>query len=129
MANLNKVALIGRLTRDPELKAFDNGGKVAQLGFAVNNRRKDPQSGKWVDVPVWLDVKAFNRENGRKLADLAGEHLRKGQQVYIEGHLVREEWTGKADGKKQAKLVVYLDEMQFLEKKVKEGTLVEDIPF
>ena len=117
MANLNKVMLIGRLTRDPEIKTFNNGGKVANIGFAVNNRRKNQQSGQWEDVPVWVDLKAFNREPGRKLADLVEQNLRKGQQVYIEGHLVLEEWTGKEDGKKKSKMAVIVDDLQFLEKR------------
>jgi single-strand DNA-binding protein len=115
MANLNRVTLIGRLTRDPEVKTFDNGGKVAHIGLAVNNRRKDPQTGEWSDAPVFLDLKAFNRETGRKLADAAEQHLRKGQQVYVEGRLVLEEWTGKEDGGKRSKLKVYVEELQFLE--------------
>ena len=53
MANLNKVMLIGRLTREPEIKEFSNGGKVANIGFAVNNNRKNAQTGQWEDVPVW----------------------------------------------------------------------------
>jgi len=106
--------LIGRLTRDPEIKTFTNGGKVANIGFAVNNRRKNQQSGQWEEVPVWVDLKAFNREPGRKMADLVEKYLSKGQQVYIEGHLVLEEWAGKEDGKKQSKMVVYVDEMEFL---------------
>ena len=117
MANLNRVMLIGRLTRDPETKEFSNGGKVANIGFAVNNRRKNQQSGQWEDVPVWVDLKAFNRDSGRKLADLAEKSLRKGHQVYVEGHLVLEEWTGKEDGKKQSKMVVYVDEIEFLERR------------
>ncbi|HCE98475.1 MAG: hypothetical protein A2X34_08565, partial [Elusimicrobia bacterium GWC2_51_8] len=117
MANLNKVMLIGRLTRDPEIKTFSNGGKVANIGFAVNNRRKNQQSGQWEEVPVWVDLKAFNREPGRKMADLVEKYLNKGQQVYIEGHLVLEEWAGKEDGKKQSKMVVYVDEMEFLGKR------------
>src|SRR5215472_1529183 len=52
MANLNKVMLIGRLTRDPETRTFANGGKVANIGFAVNNRRKNPQTDQWEDEPV-----------------------------------------------------------------------------
>src|SRR3989338_3680541 len=117
MANLNKVMLIGRLTRDPEIKTFGNGGKVANVGFAVNNRKKDKQSGEWVDVPVWIDLKVFNRETGRKMADLVESSLKKGQQIYVEGHLVLEEWTGKEDGKKASKMVVYVDDFQFLEKR------------
>ena len=114
MANLNKVMLIGRLTRDPEITEFDNGGKVAEMGFAVNNRRKNPVSGEWEDVPVWLNLKAFNRAAGRKLADLAGNNLRKGRQVYVEGHLALEEWTGKEDGKHRTKTLVYVDGLEFL---------------
>jgi single-strand DNA-binding protein len=117
MANLNKVMLIGRLTRDPEVRAFNTGGKVANFGFAVNNRRKNQQTGQWEDVPVFVDVKAFNRETGRKLADLVEQYLRKGQQVYIEGHLVLEEWVGKEDGKKQSRLRVVVDDLQFLERR------------
>ncbi|OGS09010.1 MAG: hypothetical protein A2270_04260 [Elusimicrobia bacterium RIFOXYA12_FULL_51_18] len=117
MGNLNKVMLIGRLTRDPEVREFSNGGRVANIGFAVNNTRKNPQSGQWEDVPVWVELKAFNRESGRKLADLAEKYLRKGQQIYVEGHLVLEEWTGKEDGKKQSKMMVYADEIQFLDKR------------
>ncbi len=117
MANLNKVMLIGRLTRDPEIKTFSNGGKVANIGFAVNNRRKSPESGQWEDVPVWLDLKAFNRETGRKLADFAEQYLKKGQQIYVEGHLVLEEWTGKEDGKKQSKVRIAVEDFQFLEKR------------
>ncbi|OGS41302.1 MAG: hypothetical protein A2506_11395 [Elusimicrobia bacterium RIFOXYD12_FULL_66_9] len=117
MANLNKVMLIGRLTRDPEIKVFGNGGKVANIGFAVNNRKKNAQTGTWDDVPVWLDLKAFSNEKGRKLADLAEQYLKKGQQVYVEGHLVLEEWAGKEDGKKASKLVIYVDNFEFLEKR------------
>jgi single-strand DNA-binding protein len=115
MGNLNKVMLIGRLTRDPEERAFSNGGKVANFGFAVNNRKKNMQSGEWEDVPVWIDVKAFNRETGRKLADLVMNYLHKGHQAYIEGHLVLEEW--EKEGQKRNKLVVYMDDVQFLQPK------------
>src|SRR5262249_12461573 len=65
MANLNKVLLIGRLTRDPEIVNFSTGGKVAKIGFAVNNRKKNQQTGQWEDVPVFLDVEAYNRDPGR----------------------------------------------------------------
>lgn len=115
MANLNRVMLIGRLTREPEIKEFEGGGKVANMGFAVNNRRRNQASGEWEEVPVWLTLKAFNRESGRKLADLAEKHLHKGQQAYVEGHLALEEWAGKEDGKKQSRLTVYVDSVEFLD--------------
>src|SRR5262249_14383537 len=115
MANLNKVMLIGRLTRDPELVTFSNGGKVAKLGFAVNNRKKNQQTGQWEDVPVFLDIEAYNREQGRQLADLVEQHLRKGSQVFVEGHLQLDQWQDKNDGSKRSKLKIVLDNLQFLE--------------
>jgi single-strand DNA-binding protein len=114
MANLNKVMLIGRLTRDPEVRTFSNGGKVAKIGFAVNNRKKDQATGQWVDDPVYLDIDAFNRETGRKLADLVEQYLKKGHQAYIEGNLVLDQWTDK-DGQKRSKLKIVLQDVQFLE--------------
>jgi single-strand DNA-binding protein len=114
MANLNKVMLIGRLTRDPEMRTFSNGGKVASFGFAVNNRKKNQTTGEWESEPVFVDVKAFNRQTGRQLADVVEQYLHKGNQAYIEGHLVLEQWTSQ-DGQKQSKLRVVLDELQFLE--------------
>ena len=117
MANVNKVVLIGRLTRDPEVRSFANGGKVAHIGFAVNNRRKNQQTGEWEELPVWVELKAFNRDSSRKLADLAELHLRKGHQAYIEGHLALEEWTAKDGGGKRSRTYVYVDEIQFLEKR------------
>ena len=114
MANLNKVMLIGRLTRDPEVKEFEGGGRVANVGFVVHNRRKNPESGQWEEVPVWLGLKAFNRPQGRQLADLAGK-LHKGRQVYVEGHLALEKWTGKEDGKHHSKTLVYVDAIEFMD--------------
>jgi len=113
MANLNKVMLIGRLTRDPEIRTFSNGGKVAKFGFAVNNRKKNPQSGQWEDEPVFLDVEAFNRGEFGKQADLVEQYLTKGRQVFIEGHLKLDQW--EKDGQKRSRLVIVMDNMQFLE--------------
>ncbi|OGR43853.1 MAG: hypothetical protein A2X35_09080 [Elusimicrobia bacterium GWA2_61_42] len=120
MGNLNKVMLIGRLTRDPEVTEFKNGGKVANLGFAVHNRRKNAQTGEWEETPVWLNLKAYNHEPGRKLADLAGL-LKKGRQVFVEGHLVLEQWDGKEDKQHHSKLFVYVDSVEFLGEKPREA--------
>lgn len=115
MANLNKVFFIGRLTRDPEGRTFGNGGKVVKLGLAVNNRKKNRDTGEWEDDPVFLDLEVFNRgENGRQ-ADLAEESLAKGHQLFVEGHLKLDQWT--KDGEKRSKLVVVVDNFQFLEPK------------
>jgi single-strand DNA-binding protein len=114
MANLNKVMLIGRLTRDPEVRMFPNGGKVAKFGFAVNNRRKNSQTGQWEDEPVFLDVEAFNRGEFGKQADLCEQYLRKGAQTFIEGHLQLDQWTSQ-DGQKRKLLKIVVDNFQFLE--------------
>lgn len=112
MSDLNKVMLIGRLTRDPEVKEFPDGGKVAHLGFAVHNRRKNA-AGEWEEAPVWLELKAYNRGNGKKLADFAAR-LHKGGRVLVEGHLAMEEWTGKEDGKRHSKTLIYVDALDFV---------------
>ena len=114
MANLNKVMLIGRLTRDPEVRMFSNGGKVAKFGFAVNNRKKNQQTGQWEDEPCFLDVEAFNRGETWKTADLVEQYHHKGNQAFIEGHLKLDQWTTQ-DGQKRSMIKVVLDNMEFLE--------------
>jgi single-strand DNA-binding protein len=117
MANLNKVMLIGRLTRDPEVRTFANGGKVAKFGFAVNYmmQKKNPTTGEWEGgETVFIDVDVFNRQTGRQLADLAEQRLRKGQQVFVEGRLRLNEWTDK-EGQKRSKLLVVADNLEFFE--------------
>lgn len=113
MANLNRVMLIGRLTRDPESRTFANGGKVCSFGFAVNNRKKN-SAGQWEDAPVFLDCEAFNRGEYGKTADLCEQYLQKGHQAYIEGHLKLDEWTGQ-DGQKRSKIKIVVDGVQFLQ--------------
>jgi single-strand DNA-binding protein len=114
MANLNKVMLIGRLTRDPEVRTFANGGKVAKFGFAVNNRRKNMSTNQWEDEPVFIDMEVFNRGEQGRQADLVEQSLRKGHQVFIEGHLRLDQWTGQ-DGQKRSRLLVRVDNFQFLQ--------------
>jgi single-strand DNA-binding protein len=122
MANLNKVLLIGRLTRDPEVRTFPSGGKVANFGFAVNNRRKNTATGQWEDEPVFIDVEAFNGLEGRRqLADLVEQYLHKGNQAFIEGHLRLDQWNAP-DGQKRSKLKVRLDNLQFLEPRSDAGS-------
>lgn len=123
MANLNKVMLIGRLTRDVETRTFSNGGKVAQFGFAVTgSRKKNQQTGKWEDEPCFLDVKVFNRGEFGRSADLAEQYLSKGRQVFIEGHLRMESWTSQ-DGQKRNKIVVEVDKFEFLDSRDGGSTL------
>jgi single-strand DNA-binding protein len=114
MANLNKVMLIGRLTADPEVRTFANGGKVAKFRFAVNNSKKNQQTGEWENDPVFIDIDVFNRGEMGKLADRVEQTLRKGQQIFVEGRLKLDQWTSK-EGEKRSKLMVVADNFQYLE--------------
>jgi single-strand DNA-binding protein len=115
MANVNKVILIGRLTRDPEMRTFSNGGKVAKFGFAVSNRKKNAQTGQWEDVPMFIDCEAFNRGEFGKQADLVEQYLTKGRQVYLEGRLELDQWDDKQTGQKRSKHKLVIENMQFLD--------------
>ncbi len=114
MANLNKVMLIGRLTREPEARSFSNGGKVVKFGFAVNNRRKNMSTGQWEDEPVFIDCEAFNRGDQGGLADRIEQNLHKGSQIFVEGHLRLDQWNDK-EGNKRQRLLVRVDNFQFLD--------------
>lgn len=121
MANLNKVMLIGRLGTDPESIAFEGGGKVTKFRFAVNNRKLNSATQQWEDVPVWMDVKAFNRGDRGTLADRVESTLSKGRQIFVEGHLVLETWTSKQDNQERSRLVVVMDNFQYLDPKDESG--------
>lgn len=120
MANLNRVTLIGRLSRDPEVRTFGSGGKAVEFGFVVNNRKRN-QSGEWEDVPVWLNCKAFDSERGRKLASLIGDTVKKGTQLYIDGRLTYEEWNDKDSGAKRSAIKIIVDDFQYLTPKSEDG--------
>jgi len=116
MADVNKVILIGRLTRDPEMRTFQNGGKVAAFGFAVGSRRKNPQTGQWEDGDtMFIDCEAFNRGETGHLADTVERFLRKGSQAYLEGRLRLDQWDDKQTGQKRSKHKLTVDVMQMLD--------------
>src|SRR4051812_3865128 len=115
MANVNKVLLIGRLTRDVECRTFNNGGKVAKFGFAVSNRKKNSQTGQWEEVPMFIDCEVYNRGEHGKSADLAEQYLSKGKQVYLEGRLELDQWDDKTSGQKRSKHKLVVENMQFLD--------------
>jgi single-strand DNA-binding protein len=121
MANVNKVILIGRLTRDPEVRTFSNGGKVAKFGFAVSNRKKNSQTGQWEDVPMFIDVEAYNRGEFGKQADLVEQYLTKGRQVYLDGRLELDQWDDKQTGQKRSKHKLVVENMQFLDSGRQDG--------
>ncbi len=108
MANLNKVMLIGNLTRDPEVRYTPKGTAVAEIGVAVN-RRFTAENGDKREETTFVDVTLWGRT-----AELAGEYLRKGRSVYIEGRLQLDSWDDKQTGQKRSKLRVVCEEMQFL---------------
>lgn len=121
MANVNKVILIGRLTRDPEVRVFSTGGKVAKFGFAVTNRKKNSQTGQWEDDPMYIDCDAFNRGEFGKTADTVEQYLRKGQLAYIEGKLILDQWDDKNTGQKRSKHKMVVDFLQMLERQDRGG--------
>jgi single-strand DNA-binding protein len=112
MANLNKVMLIGRLTRDPEPIL---GGKGAKFGFAVNNRKLNSETQQWEDVPVFIDMEMWNKNEAYRPADRVLQTLRKGQQIFIEGHLKLDTWEDKNGGGKRSALKVVVENFQYLE--------------
>ena len=87
---VNKVILVGTLGRDPEVKYMPSGGAVTNVSHATSESWKDKQSGEKKEITEWHRVVFFNR-----LAEIAGEYLRKGQQVYIEGKLRTRKWQGQ----------------------------------
>jgi single-strand DNA-binding protein len=117
MANFNKVVLIGRLTRDPETRAFSNGGMVAKIGFAVTNRKKNSQTGQWEDEPMFIDCEAFNRGEFGKTADVIRDYCRKGSQILIEGRLHLDTWQDKTTGQNRSKHKIVIDNVQLLDRK------------
>lgn len=108
MASLNKVMLIGNLTRDPEVKYTPKGTAIAQLGLAVN-RVYTTQAGEKKEEVTFIDVELWER-----LAELAEKYLRKGRPVFIEGRLLLDTWDDKQTGQKRSKLKVRGEVMQFL---------------
>ena len=110
MANLNRVFLVGNLTRDPELRYIPSGDAVANLGLAVNRVYKNKEGEKkedtcFVTVVVW-----------RRLAEICGEYLSKGSPVLVEGRLQSSSWETEG-GEKRSKLEIVASNIQFLGKK------------
>lgn len=106
MASYNRVILLGNITRDIEVRYLPSGMAVAEIGLAVNDRRKN-QNGEWVDETTFVDVTLWGRT-----AEIAGEYLGKGSPVLIEGRLKLEQW--ETDGQKRSKLRVVCDRMQMI---------------
>ena len=108
MAYLNKVFLIGNLTRDPELRVTPKGTAICQFGIAVNRQFKD-ESGATRDETTFVDIEAWGKQG-----ELVAKYLSKGSLAMVEGRLKLDQWEDKASGQKRSKLKVVLDNVQFL---------------
>lgn len=108
MAYLNKVFLIGNLTRDPELRTTPKGTAIATFGLAVNRTYRD-ESGASRDETTFVDIEAWGKQ-----AELVSKYLTKGSPCMIEGRLRLDSWEDKTSGQKRSRLKVVLDNVQFL---------------
>jgi single-strand DNA-binding protein len=106
--SINKVIITGNLTRDPELRSLPSGLAVLNMGVAVNDRRKNQQTGEWEEHPNFVDVTVFGAR-GEALT----RFLSKGSKVAIEGKLRWSSWETQ-QGEKRSKLEVVADEVEFL---------------
>ena len=108
MASVNKVIIVGNLGRDPEVRTFPSGDRVANVTVATTDKWKDKQTGEAKEATEWHRV-VFN---GR-LADIAAEYLRKGSQIYVVGSLRTRKWTD-AQGQEKYTTEIRADQMQML---------------
>jgi single-strand DNA-binding protein len=106
--DINRVTLVGRLTRDPELRHLPSGTPVLQMGLAVNGRQKD-DAGNWTDKPNFFDIKVFGNQ-----AEMLAQHLSKGRRVGVDGRLDWSSWEAQ-DGSKRSKVEVVANSVQFLD--------------
>jgi single-strand DNA-binding protein len=106
-ASINRVVLVGNLTRDPELKSTPSGTPVCSLRIAVNSRRKD-ETGQWTDKPNYFSVSVFGNQ-----AESCSQYLSKGRPVAIDGRLDWREWQAQ-DGAKREAVEIVAESVQFL---------------
>ena len=106
--SINKAIISGNLTRDPELRSTQGGTEVLRFGVAVNDRRKNQQTGEWEDYPNFIDCVMFGSR-----AKSVSRFLSKGSKVAIEGKLRWSQWETD-DGQKRSKVEVIVDEIEFM---------------
>jgi len=119
--DINRVTLVGRLTRDPELKHLPSGTPVLEMGLAVNGRKQD-QGGQWVDKPNFFDVKVFGNQ-----AEMLAQHLAKGRRIGVDGRLDWSSWESQ-DGGKRSKVEVIAQSVQFLDSRGDTGEGGQYVP-
>ena len=113
MLELNKVLLIGNLTRDPELSYVSSGQALAKMGLAVSRRFKD-RNNEWKDDTAFVDIEAWG-----KTGEFCSQYLKKGRRVFVEGRLQFDRWEAN-DGTKRNKLSVVAERIQFADPKPSE---------
>lgn len=106
--SVNKIILIGNLGRDPEMRSFPDGGQIANVTLATSEKWRDRQSGEMREHTEWHRL-VF----GGRLAEIAGQYLRKGSQIYVEGRIRTRKWQGQ-DGQDRYSTEVRVDQMQML---------------
>jgi single-strand DNA-binding protein len=111
MLELNKVMLIGNLTRDPELSYTTSGTALAKLGLAVSRRTKNRQTNEWQEETAFVDVDAWTHT-----AEFCAKYLKKGSRVFVEGRLRQHSWEAQ-DGSKRSKLSVTAERVEFADSK------------
>ena len=109
MASVNKVIIVGNLGRDPEMRTFPSGDQVANVTVATTDRWRDKNTGENREATEWHRV-VFNG----KLAEIVGQYLRKGSQVYVEGSLRTRKWTDQQTGQERYATEIRADTMQML---------------
>jgi single-strand DNA-binding protein len=117
---INKVILIGNLGKDPETKSLPSGSAVTNIRLATTEGWKDKQTGEQKEHTEWHNVVFFDR-----LAEIAGQYLKKGSKVYVEGKLTTRKWTDK-EGKERYTTEVRANEMQMLDGKPGGGSASYD---
>ena len=109
MASVNKVILIGNCGRDPEVRYLPSGQAVANVSIATSSRRKDRNTGETVEDTQWHRVTFYDR-----LAEIAGEYVKKGRPIYVEGRLKYGSYTDKATGVEKNTVDIIATELQLL---------------
>ena len=108
MSNFNKVILMGNLTRDPEVRHTTKGTCVTKIAMAVNRKFKT-EAGEQKEEVTFIDIEAFG-----KLAEVIGQHCKKGRPLFVEGRLKLDQWDDKTTGQKRSALKVVLEAFQFI---------------
>ena len=107
-ANINRVVLVGNLTKDPELRHTPSGTAVCSLRLAVNTRRKDSATGEWTEKPNYFDITVWGNQG-----ESCAQYLSKGRPVAVDGRLEWREWDAQ-DGTKRQAVEIIADSVQFL---------------